>query len=92
VIATTLTGAEPAGLRLFWRTDQAAPRRLETRIFGKPILFTNRHAWTTAEVVAAYRSQAEVESGLRQLKDPHVVSFSPMHHWTDSKIRVHVFY
>ncbi|WP_210435156.1 hypothetical protein [Saccharopolyspora sp. ASAGF58] len=26
------------------------------------------------------------------MKDPHVVSFSPMHHWTDSKIRVHVFY
>ena len=26
------------------------------------------------------------------MKDPHVVSFSPMHHWTDQKIRVHVFY
>jgi hypothetical protein len=59
---------------------------------GKRILFTNREAWTTAEVVAAYRSQNEVESGFRQMKDPHVVSFGPMHHWTDSKIRVHVFY
>ncbi|WP_240676901.1 IS1634 family transposase [Actinacidiphila soli] len=92
VITTTLTGTKPADLRLSWRTDQAARRRLETRIFGKRILFTNRNAWTTAEVVAAYRSQSEVESGFRQLKDPHVVSFSPMHHWTDSKIRVHVFY
>jgi hypothetical protein len=26
------------------------------------------------------------------MKDPHVVSFSPMYHWTDHKIRVHVFY
>ncbi len=26
------------------------------------------------------------------MKDPHLVSFSPMHHWTDQKIRVHVFY
>ena len=43
-------------------------------------------------MVAAYRSQSEVEAGFRQLKDPHVVSFGPMHHWTDSKIRVHVFY
>ncbi len=42
--------------------------------------------------MAAYRSQNEVESGFRQMKDPHVVSFGPMHHWTDSKIRVHVFY
>jgi transposase len=92
VIIPTLTGTEPAGLRLSWRTDQAGRRRLERRAFGKRILFTNRDAWTTAEVVAAYRSQSEVESGFRQLKDPHVVSFNPMHHWTDSKIRVHVFY
>jgi transposase len=92
VITTILTGTAPADLRLSWRTDQTARRRLEKRIFGKRVLFTNRDAWATAEVVAAYRSQAEVESGFRQLKDPHVVSFSPMHHWTDSKIRVHVFY
>jgi len=92
VITPVLTGTEPADLRLSWRTDQAARRRLENRVFGKRILFTNRDAWTTAEVVAAYRSQSEVESGFRQLKDPHVVSFSPIHHWTDSKIRVHVFY
>src|SRR5665648_974018 len=45
-----------------------------------------------AEVVAAYRSQNDVESGFRQLKDPHVVGFSPMFHWTDPKIRVHIFY
>jgi len=43
-------------------------------------------------VVAAYRSQSEVEAGFRQMKDPRVVSFAPLHHWTDSKIRVHVFY
>ncbi len=54
-------------------------------------MFTNRDEWTTAEVVAAYRSQSEVEAGFRQLKDPHVVSFSPLRHWTDQKIRVHVF-
>jgi transposase len=92
VITATLTGDVPATLRLSWRTDQAARRRLEGRIFGKRVLFTNRDEWTAAEVVAAYRSQSEVEAGFRQLKDPHVVSFSPLHHWTDQKIRVHVFY
>jgi hypothetical protein len=79
-------------LRLSWRTDIRARQRLEQRLFGKRILFTNRDHWSVADIVAAYRSQSEVESGFRQLKDPHVVSFSPMHHWTDSKIRVHVFY
>src|SRR6266511_3939999 len=92
VITATLTGDAPATLRLSWRTDQAARRRLERRIFGKRILFTNRDTWPVADVVAAYRSQSEVEAGFRQLKDPHVVSFSPMHHWTEQKIRVHVFY
>jgi transposase len=92
VMTTTLTGDKPADLRLTFAVDQAARTGLERRLFGKRILFTNRHTWPVAEVVAAYRSQAGVESGFRQLKDPHVVSFSPMHHWTDQKIRVHVFY
>jgi transposase len=92
VITATLTGDDPAELRLSWHTDIRARQRLEQRLFGKRILFTNRDHWTVTDVVAAYRSQSEVESGFRQMKDPHVVSFSPMHHWTDSKIRVHVFY
>src|SRR5262249_30098032 len=92
VITTTLTGTEPDELRLTWRVDRWARRRLEQRLFGKRILFTNRDDWPVDEVVAAYRSQSEAEAGFRQLKDPHVVSFSPMHHWTEQKIRVHVFY
>jgi len=68
-----------------------ARARLEARVFGKRILFTNRD-WPVPDVVAAYRCQSDAECGFRQPKDPHVVWFSPMRHWTDSKIRVHVFY
>jgi transposase len=92
VMRVTLSGEEPAQLRLSWRVDGRARTRLEERLFGKRILFTNRDHWPPAEVVAAYRSQSEVEAGFRQMKDPRVVSFAPMHHWTDSKIRVHIFY
>lgn len=91
IITTTLTGDEPATFRLSWRTNSHARTRLEERLFGKRILFTNRDHWPITDVVAAYRSQSEAEFGFRQLKDPHAVSFSPMHHWTDQKIRVHVF-
>ncbi len=42
-------------------------------------------------MIAGYRSQSEAEFSFRQLKDPHVVSFSPMFHWTEHNIRVHVF-
>jgi transposase len=92
VITWQLAGEEPASLRLSWRTDQAAKRRLAAEVFGKRILFTDREDWPVDQVVAADRSQADVEAGFRQLKDPKVVSFSPMFHWTDQKIRVHVFY
>ena len=61
-------------------------------MFGKRILFTDHDDWPVVDVVAAYRSQSHVESDFRQMKDPRVVSFSPMFHWTDQKIRVHVFY
>src|SRR5438552_14699572 len=33
-----------------------------------------------------------VESAFADMKDPHFLSWEPMFHWTDSKIRVHAFY
>jgi transposase len=91
VLTTTLTGDHPAELRLTWQINPAARRALEREIFGKRILVTDHDDWTIPDIVAGYRSQSEIEFGFRQLKDPHVVSFSPMFHWTDQKIRVHVF-
>ena len=55
------------------------------------MLITSHDDWPAAEVIAGYRSQSEAEFSFRQLKDPHVVSFSPMHHWTEHNIRVHTF-
>jgi len=91
ILRCELTGATPAAHRLTVTVDQDARHALETEVFGKRILVTNREHWPVAEVVAAYRSQSEVEFSFRQLKDPHVVSFSPMHHWTEHNIRVHTF-
>lgn len=92
VLTVTLTGHAPPGLRITFRTSAPARSVLENEIFGKRILFTDRDDWPPSEVIAAYRSQADAEAGFRQLKDRHVVSFSPMFHWTEQKIRVHVFY
>jgi len=91
-IETTLTGEEPGELRLVIEEDPAQRTALEGEIFGKRILFTDHEDWSIVEVVAAYRSQWQVEADFRQMKDPRVVSFSPMFHWTEQKIRVHVFY
>lgn len=91
VLAWQLTGDTPPEHRLTWSTDDTARRDLEAEVFGKRVLITGRDDWPIAEVVAAYRSQSEAEFAFRQLKDPHLVSFSPMHHWTEHNIRVHVF-
>jgi transposase len=92
VITTTLAGVDPATFRLEWQVDTAARAALEAEHFGKRILFTDHDDWPAVDVVAAYRSQHHVEADFRQMKDPRVVSFSPMYHWTDHNIRVHVFY
>jgi transposase len=91
VIAWQLDGGQPRELRLTWRADQDARAALEEEIFGKHVLITDHDDWPAAEVIAGYRSQSEAEFSFRQMKDPHVVSFSPMHHWTEHNIRVHVF-
>jgi len=91
VITWTLTGDCPAEHRLSFHIDQTARTALEDQVFGKRVLITDREAWPVAEVVAGYRSQSDAEFSFRQLKDRRVVSFSPMHHWTDHNIRVHLF-
>ncbi|HXZ74443.1 MAG TPA: IS1634 family transposase [Streptosporangiaceae bacterium] len=91
VIRWELAGDQPKDLRLTWRVDPGARQALDEEIFGKHVLITDHDDWPAAEVIAGYRSQSEAEFSFRQLKDPHVVSFSPMHHWTDHNIRVHVF-
>jgi transposase len=91
VIRWELTGDQPKDLRLSWHVDEQARADLEEEIFGKHVLITSHDDWPVPEVVAGYRSQSEAEFGFRQLKDPHAVSFSPMHHWTEHNIRVHVF-
>ena len=94
VISTTLIGEEPAELHLTWRTKPKARADLEEEVFGKRILFTDKdnNVASTKQIVIEYRSQEQAEGDFRQMKDPKVVSFSPMYHFTDHKIRVHVFY
>ena len=77
---------------LSYRTDTAALSRLVSTQLGKTILFTDNETWTNEEIVLGYRSQSQIESAFRDMKNPHFLGWSPMHHWTDSKIQVHAFY
>ncbi|MBB2994092.1 IS1634 family transposase [Paeniglutamicibacter cryotolerans] len=91
VLLCEVTGTTPATHRLSVSVNETARKELEDEVFGKRILVTTHENWPVAEVVDAYRSQSDAEFGFRQLKDPHVVSFSPMNHWTEHNIRIHTF-
>ena len=76
-------------LQLEYEVDKAAFAKLRRDVLGKRLLFTDNHDWSEEQIVAGYRGQHHVERAFRDLKDPAVVQFAPMFHWTDSKIRVH---
>ena len=79
-------------LSLTYRIDAAAYARIREQQLGKRILFTDQHHWSNEQIVLAYRSQSHIEDAFADMKDPHFLSWEPMFHWTDSKIRVHAFY
>jgi len=59
--------------------------------FGKMILFTNNHEWSTTQIIKVYRGKAKIEDDFRRMKSPIMISIEPLFHWTDQKIRVHAF-
>ena len=76
---------------LVYRFRQGAWEKLQRTLLGKTLLFTDNHNWSDARIVRAYRSQSHIEEGFRVMKDPHHIALRPQHHWTDQKVRVHVF-
>lgn len=59
--------------------------------FGKNILITNNRAWSTDDIVRASLDRYCVEQSFRQSKDRDLLSLMPLRHWTDGKIRCHIF-
>jgi transposase len=84
--------ADPkGGTRIRVWTDWQEYRRLLQAYFGFRVLATDRHKWSTADIIQAHRSQSKVESSFRDLKDPAMIATHPQFHWTDQKLRVHAF-
>ena len=88
-IEVTATDRQP---HLSYRVDEAAWQHLQHTLLGKNILFTDQDTWSDEEIVRAYRGQSHIEEAFKRMKSPHFVSWRPLHHWTDQKIRVHAFY
>jgi transposase len=69
----------------------------KVRRFGKNILVTDHEDWRAAEIYEVYakRYLAELPDGNGKAQGPADNHFQaalmPLYHWTDSKIRVHMF-
>jgi len=85
-----LTGDDPK-LTLTYEFDRAALDVLARDTLGRIVLITDRHDWSTAEIIRTYHGQAHIEAVFAHLKDPIHLALRPQFHWTDQKLHVHVF-
>lgn len=58
---------------------------------GFRILMTNRHEWTSQEIITAYYGQSKIEHAFKNMKNSYHLALKPQYHWTDHKIKVHYF-
>ncbi len=77
---------------LEYTIDTDAIHEVSNTYLGKNIIISSRENWDDAKIITAYRSQFIIEDVFKEMKDRNTGSWWPMHHWTDSKIKVHGLY
>jgi transposase len=78
------------GLVMSFRKDVVAVEQ-RRMMFGKNIIITDNMDWTTTAIVEASIDRWQVENRFRLSKEDDLVAMRPIRHWTDSKIRCHLF-
>jgi hypothetical protein len=92
VLTVSVTPGTNGVPSLSYGVDAAALQTLANTYLGKTLLLSNRAEWPDEQIIKAYRSQFLIEDVFKESKDRHSGSWWPLHHWTDSKIRVHGLY
>jgi transposase len=80
----------PDGFSMTFRKNVYLVGRKQS-MFGKNIIITDNTDWPTGEIIQASLDRWQVEDRFRLSKDEELVGASPIRHWTDSKIRCHLF-
>jgi len=75
---------------LDYQIDQEQLHLVEEKL-GFRMIMTNRHEWTSQEIIIAYYGQSKIEHAFRNMKNPYHLALKPQYHWTDQKIKVHYF-
>lgn len=90
LLSYDLTELGEGRFSMTYRTNKKALDQLEDKL-GFRILMTDRHEWSTEEIVAAFYGQSTVEHAFKNIKNPYHLAVTPEFHWTDQKIKVHYF-
>jgi len=75
---------------LDYQIDQKQVHLVEEKL-GFRVIMTNRHEWTSQEIITAYYGQSKIEHAFRNMKNPYHLALKPQYHWTDQKIKIHYF-
>ena len=75
---------------LKFAVDYKLLKKIEDSL-GFRVIMTNRHNWGTASIIRAYHGQSKIEDAFKNLKNPYHLALTPQFHWTDQKVRVHMF-
>jgi transposase len=75
---------------LDYQIDQEQLYLVEEKL-GFRIIMTNRHEWTSQDIITAYYGQSKIEHAFRNMKNPYHLALKPQYHWTNQKIKVHYF-
>ena len=76
--------------QLDFSINQKKLNEIEDKL-GFRIIMTDRHHWSTADIIKAYYGQSFIEHTFKNLKNPYHLALKPQFHWTDQKIIVHYF-
>jgi len=91
LISVEVTDREKAP-RLRYDTDTERLAQLADTELGKKLIVSNDSARTAEELIIAYHSQYVIEDVFREMKERKTGCWWPLHHWTDSQVRVHGLY
>ena len=82
--------ASENGLNMSFRKDPYIVKQ-KKMMFGKNIIITDNTDWATRDIIEASLDRWQVEDRFRLSKNEDLVGVQPIRHWTDSKIKCHLF-
>ena len=74
-----------------YEVKEETVNEIKERYFGKKMIITNRHNWSTEEILQTYFDQDAIEGIFKDTKEERFIGFTPQFHWTDQKMIVNMF-